>query len=50
LEEFWLDCEVGGQTVLQTRMEKRIIECSLNLDQEKQRQDNMYEIKKQNYK
>jgi hypothetical protein len=39
LEEFWLDCEVGGKTVIQTRMEKRIIECSLHLNEENRKKD-----------
>ena len=42
LEEFWLDCEVGGKTITQTRMEKRIIECSLSLNQEKTQRDEQY--------
>jgi hypothetical protein len=39
LEEFWLDCEVRGKTVIQTRMEKRIIECSLHLNEENRKKD-----------
>jgi hypothetical protein len=43
LEEFWLDCEVGGKTVIQTRMEKRIIECSLHLKEEKRDEDEKWQ-------
>jgi hypothetical protein len=43
LEEFWLDCQVGGKTVIQTRMEKRIIECSLHLKEEIRNEDEKWQ-------
>jgi hypothetical protein len=43
LEEFWLDCEVRGKTVIQTRMEKRIIECSLHLKEEIRNEDEKWQ-------